>query len=137
MKSSHLGLQLDSKSDSYVLKYLNKALMMVNTFLPRRRMKTTEGRVDPVWGQELRPPTKVSFKGVRPLTKVSFKGVSTPRCLNPETPNLFFFLASSNLGKRFLLRVLVCNIPWFWNVLKITKKFKTFKCWIEIVSKNQ
>ena len=38
-------------------------------------------------------------------TKVSFKGGSPPSCLNPEIPNLSFFLASSNLGTRFLLRV--------------------------------
>jgi hypothetical protein len=47
-------------------------------------------------------------------TKVSFKGGSPPNIPNPS-----FFLASPNLGTRFLLRVVVCNIPKFskfWNV---------------------
>jgi hypothetical protein len=48
-------------------------------------------------------------------TKVFFKGGSTP-----STPNPFFFLASPNLGTRFLLRVVVCHIPKIWNV-KINK----------------
>jgi hypothetical protein len=41
-------------------------------------------------------------------TKVSFKGGSPPSIPNPS-----FFLASPNLGTRFLLRVVVCHIPKF------------------------
>jgi hypothetical protein len=33
--------------------------------------------------------------------------------LNSDIPNSSFFLASPNLGTRFLLRVVVCHIPKF------------------------
>jgi hypothetical protein len=39
-------------------------------------------------------------------TKVSFKGGSPPSVPKPS-----FFIASPNLGTRFLLRVVVCHIP--------------------------
>jgi hypothetical protein len=57
-----------------------------------------------LWTQRTRLPTKVSFKGGSP----------------PSIPNPSFFLASPNLGARFLLRVVVCHIPKIWNV-KIKK----------------
>jgi hypothetical protein len=43
-------------------------------------------------------------------TKVSFKGGSHLDTLNPSTVQ-----ASTNLGTRFLLRVVVCNIPSFYQ----------------------
>jgi hypothetical protein len=51
----------------------------------------------PTMNPKPRLPTKVSFKGGSP----------------PSIPNPSFLLASPNLGTRFLLRVVVCNIPDF------------------------
>jgi hypothetical protein len=45
--------------------------------------------------------------------RVTFKGGSPPSIPNPP-----FFLASPNLGTRFLLRVVVCNIPRFYQSLE-------------------
>jgi hypothetical protein len=59
---------------------------------------------DPVPSQNQDVPT-MNLKP-RPPTKVSFKVGSPPR-----TPNPSFFLASPNLGTRFLLRVVLCHIP--------------------------
>ena len=64
-------------------------------------------------------------KKFRLPTKVSFKGGSPPNLCKPSYPNLSFFLAFPNLGTRFLLRVVVCNIPDFWKVQK-SQKFETF-----------
>jgi hypothetical protein len=43
----------------------------------------------------------------------SFKGGS-----HLGNPNLSFFLASPISGTRFLLRVVVCNIPRFYQILR-------------------
>ena len=59
----------------------------------------------------------------------SFKGGSPPNLCKPSYLNLPFFLAFPNLGTRFLLRVVVCNIPDFWKVQK-SQKFETF--WIHV-----
>jgi hypothetical protein len=51
-------------------------------------------------------------QGTRLPTKVSFKGGSHLGNLNPT-----FFLSSPISGTRFLLRVVVCNIPRFYQIL--------------------
>jgi hypothetical protein len=67
-------------------------------------------------------------------TKVSFKGGS-----HLGNPKPTFFLASPISGTRFLLRVVVCNIPKFHQILgeifafvlyvliEISQEFKTFE----------
>ena len=58
-----------------------------------------------VWTQDPRLPTKLSFKGGSPPI---------------HTPNPTLFLAFPQiLRTRFLLRVVVCHIPKFWNVKRI------------------
>jgi hypothetical protein len=59
-------------------------------------------------------------------TKFSFKGGSPPSIPNPS-----FFLASPNLGTRFLLRAVVCHIPKF-GMRKINKIGTMFVILIEI-----
>jgi hypothetical protein len=53
------------------------------------------------WTQVPRIPTKVSFKGGSHL----------------GNPKPIFLLASPISGMRFLLRVVVCNIPGFYQIL--------------------
>jgi hypothetical protein len=62
------------------------------------QVKTKVYLVEP---QEPRLPTKVSFKGGSHL----------------GNPKPTFFLASPISGTRFLLRVVVCNIPRFYQIL--------------------
>ena len=66
--------------------------------------------------------------------KFLLRVVAHPTSVNPIFPNLSFFLAFPNLGTRFLLRVVVCNIPDFWKVQK-SQKFETF--WIHVMQANK
>ena len=59
-------------------------------------------------------------------TKVSFKGGREPNLCKHSYTNISFFLAFPNLGTRFPLRVVVCNIPDFWKIQKNHKNLKLF-----------
>jgi hypothetical protein len=67
------------------------------------------------WTQGPRLPTKVSFKGGSHL----------------GNPNPSFFLACPNLGTRFLLRVVVSNIPSFYQILGVKFLFLFCLCWLK------
>jgi hypothetical protein len=110
MRTSWLGLLIDQKSDSSVTKVIQQMSlkhynggsytqailrkigcyrMWIDTHLLGMKVEATKD--DPVpsqtqgcllWTEDLRIPTKVSFKGGSP----------------PSIPNPYFFLASPNLG---------------------------------------
>src|SRR3954452_16472266 len=64
-------------------------------------------------------------------TKVSFKGGSPPS----HIPDPTFFLAFLRIsGTRFLLRVVVCNIPKFSKFWNMKRKFKNecFPCYVDL-----
>jgi hypothetical protein len=73
-------------------------------------LSSAKSKDDPVPSQDqgVFAETQVS----RLPTKVSFKGGSRLGNLIPT-----FFLASPISGTRFLLRVVVCNIPRFYQIL--------------------
>ena len=77
----------------------------------------------------IRPSNQVD-KSLDIPQNFSFKGGSPPNLSKPYYLNLSFFLAFPNLGTRFLLRVVVCNIPDFGKVQK-SQKFETF--WIHVM----
>ena len=64
------------------------------------------------WWRYIRPSNQVD-KSLDLQQNISFKGGSPPNLCKPDYLNQSFFLAFPNLGTRFLLRVVVCNIPDF------------------------
>jgi hypothetical protein len=101
--------------------------MKIKTNYGFKRWPSVKSKDDPVpsqdqgvsgWTQRLRLPTKVSFKGGSHL----------------GNPNPSFFLASPISGTRFLLRVVVCNIPIFYQILEWILFLFCFVCinWIFI-----
>ena len=107
LKKSWYMLYLWNKDDEAKLKQSKKKRLTQQEFMNRLMCALFE------------------VKNSRLPTKVSFKGGSPASCINPEIPNPSFFLASPNLGTRFLLRVVVCNNPSFSNFWKI-RKIKNF-----------
>jgi hypothetical protein len=83
--------------------------MWIDTHLLEMKVEATKDEPVPSqdqgvsgWSHGPRLPTKVSFKGGSHL----------------GNPNPSFFLSSPISGTRFLLRVVVCNIPRFYQILE-------------------
>jgi hypothetical protein len=91
-----------------------------------------DSKDDPVSSQkttQYQAKTKVFLvepQGPRLPTKVSFKGGSHLGNLNPT-----FFLASPISGTRFFLRVVVCNIPRFYQILGEFLLLLFCLCWLK------
>jgi hypothetical protein len=85
--------------------------LWVDTHLLERKIETNYGfKRWPVPSQN--QGVSSWTQGPRLSTKISFKGGS-----HLGNPKLSFFLASLISGTRFLLRVVVCNIPRFYQIL--------------------
>jgi hypothetical protein len=84
--------------------------MKMKTIYGFKRWPSVKSKDDPVPSQN--QGVSDWTQGPRLPTKVSFKGGSHLGNLNPT-----FFLASPISGTRFLLRVVVCNIPRFYQIL--------------------
>jgi hypothetical protein len=79
----------------------------IDTHLLETKVEVTYGTKDDLVSSHIQDVPTMNPKPRLP-TKVSFKGGSPPNIPNPS-----FFLASQNLGTRFLLRVVVYHIPKF------------------------
>jgi hypothetical protein len=100
----------------------------MNTNYGFKRWPSAKSKDDPVpsqhqgvsdWTQGPRLPTKVSFKGGSHL----------------GNSKSYFISSLSNLGDEISLRVVVCNIPIFYQILGWNFCFLFCLCWLKIYRK--